>query len=102
MTNIVVRYIFEHSFLKYCAQMSLRPSRRKNSRKVISPFKEPSGPILKFKWSISAAHLAILEENSSVIFPPINTNHSQRKIFAASSSLRGNYNLYIMAVNFDF
>jgi len=82
--------------------MSSFRSRRKSSLKGVSDSKEPPATILKFQWSISAAHLALLEENSSVIFPPINTNHSQRKIFAASSSLRGNYNLYIMAVNFDF
>jgi len=82
--------------------MSRRLNRRKYSRKAVSPFKELAGPILKFQWSLSAAHLDLLEDNSSVILPSIDTNHSQRKIFPASSSVAGNYNLYIMMMNFDF
>jgi hypothetical protein len=81
--------------------MSSFRSRRKSSLKGVSDSKEPPGTILKFQWSISAAHLALLEESSSVTLPSIDGDQSQQKLGAVSSSVGGNYNSDIMAMHFD-
>ncbi len=67
--------------------------RRQSNLKEISVVTEPPGTKLKFKWSISAAHLASLEDDTTIIFPSIPTNRSQRKYFPnASSKLTGKFN----------
>jgi hypothetical protein len=71
--------------------MSRSPGRRKSSLKQISAIYEPPRPSLTFKWSLSAAHLAALEDNPAIIFPSIEVDRSQRKFFTGSPFLTGKY-----------
>ena len=67
--------------------MSRTVGRRKSSLKSITTHREPSGPILKFKWSLSAAHLTLLEENSMTILPTIIPDRAQRKVSPTRASV---------------
>ncbi|CAF0775010.1 unnamed protein product [Rotaria sordida] len=66
-----------------------RSSYRRNLNPIaLSNFNKPLPQSnLMFQWSISAAHSPLLEDNSSVILPPIDTTRSQRKVSTDSSSL---------------
>lgn len=73
--------------------MSRTVGRRKSNVKVISINKPPaSGPKLKFKWSISAAHLAAAEENASIILPTIATDRRRARIQTVSSLSTSKFN----------
>lgn len=67
--------------------MSRSVGRRKSSLKAINLHKEPPGPILKFKWSLSAAHLALLQENTTPILPSVDSDRIQRPIGPTRSSI---------------
>lgn len=67
--------------------MSRSVGRRKSSLKSIALHREPPGPMLKFKWSLSAAHLALLEDNSTVVLPALVSDRTQRKVSPTRSSL---------------
>jgi hypothetical protein len=66
--------------------MSYAGGRRKSTIKIISPNKaKVTGPTLKFKWSISAAHLAASEHNSSIILPTIAAVQPRKRVLTVSS-----------------
>ncbi|CAF0910464.1 unnamed protein product [Rotaria sordida] len=68
--------------------MSRSSGRRNLNLIALSNFNKPLPQSnLMFQWSISAAHSPLLEDNSSVILPPIDTTRSQRKVSTDSSSL---------------
>ena len=67
--------------------MSRSVGRRKSSLKGITMHREPPGPILKFKWSLSAAHLALLQENSTPVLPAIVPDRVQRPTRPTRSSI---------------
>ena len=69
--------------------MSRSVGRRKSSDKDVFAINEPPRPLLSFKWSISAAHLAALEDNEAIIFPSIDIDRSRRKFFNGPPSLTG-------------
>jgi hypothetical protein len=69
--------------------MSRSTGRRKSSLKDEFAINELPRPLLSFKWSISAAHLAALEDNQAIIFPSVDVDRSRRKFFNGPPSLTG-------------
>jgi hypothetical protein len=73
--------------------MSRTVGRRKSNFKIISVNKQlASGPKLKFRWSTSAAHLAAIEDPSSIILPSIPPDQPKQRTFTVSSLSTGLFN----------
>jgi hypothetical protein len=59
--------------------------RRKSNIKPVPIVKTPSNDVgVQFRWSISAAQLTLLKQNSSSKFRLINLDESQQKPFFSS------------------